>query len=90
MISRCFIAKVYQTGCALITPVPHISPRSLLSVGWDDNAGATLPFAAVARERRTAGPYAPPDFLSRSVALAKFLRLSLRKAAYVETFSFAK
>ena len=27
--------------------------------------------------------YAPPDFLLRRVALAKFMRLSLGKAAYV-------
>jgi hypothetical protein len=28
-------------------------------------------------------PYAPPDFLSRLVALANLIRLSLRKAAHV-------
>jgi hypothetical protein len=33
-------------------------------------------------ERRTAGPYAAPDFLSSLVALANFMRLSLLKAAY--------
>jgi hypothetical protein len=31
----------------------------------------------------TAGPSASPDFLSRLVALADFMRLSLRKAAHV-------
>ena len=33
--------------------------------------------------------YAPPDFLSISVALAKFLRPSLRRAAYVVVVSAA-
>jgi hypothetical protein len=34
--------------------------------------------------------YAPPDFLSSSVALMKFLRLSPRRAAYVVLVSDAK
>jgi hypothetical protein len=34
--------------------------------------------------------YAPPDFLSRLVALSKFLRLSLTKAAYADLVDFAK
>ena len=36
-------------------------------------------------EEKAAGPlhYATPDFLSSLVALANFMRLSLRKAAYV-------
>ena len=33
--------------------------------------------------------FAPPDFLLRLLALAKFLRLSLKKAAYVDPVSFA-
>jgi hypothetical protein len=32
---------------------------------------------------RTAGPSAAPDFLSKTVASVDFMRLSLRKAAYV-------
>jgi hypothetical protein len=34
--------------------------------------------------------FAAPDFLLNLVALAKFLRLSLRKAAYVAFFGFAR
>jgi hypothetical protein len=32
---------------------------------------------------RTAGPSAPPDFLSKTVTSVDFMRLSLRRAAYV-------
>jgi hypothetical protein len=32
---------------------------------------------------RTADPSAPPDFLSKTVASVDFMRLSLRRAAYV-------
>jgi len=42
------------------------------------------------REHRRSLHYAPPDFLLRLVALVKFLRLSLKKAAYVDLVSFAK
>src|ERR1700733_5377113 len=34
-------------------------------------------------DRRTAGPSAPPDFLSKTAASVDFMRLSLRRAAYV-------
>jgi hypothetical protein len=34
--------------------------------------------------------YAPPDLLSKLVALAMFMRLSLRKAAYVAVASAAR
>jgi hypothetical protein len=33
--------------------------------------------------------FAPPDFLLNLVTLVKFMRLSLRKAAYVAIFGFA-
>jgi hypothetical protein len=32
---------------------------------------------------RTAGPSAPPDFLSKTIASVDFMRLSSRRAAYV-------
>jgi hypothetical protein len=34
--------------------------------------------------------YAPPDFLSRPVALMIYMRLSLRRAAHVDVASSAK
>ena len=34
-------------------------------------------------EDETAGPSAPPDFLSKTIAAVDFMRLSLRRAAYV-------
>jgi hypothetical protein len=42
------------------------------------------------RENRRSLHSATPDFLSKSVALAKFMRLSLRKAAHVVVGGFAK
>jgi hypothetical protein len=54
-----------------------VRPKQLTGVQWRSKDGLCL------ASRRTAGPSAAPDFLSITVASVNFMRLSLRRAAYV-------
>ena len=58
--------------------------RKVTSSHDDESVGGTNGTEIFVREPgHTAGPSAPPDFLSKIVASMDFLRLSLRRAAYV-------
>jgi len=52
--------------------------------------GALWLAAAAGQEEPQIPPLRYPEFLSRSVALAKFMRLSLMKAAHVDLSDVAK
>jgi hypothetical protein len=50
-----------------------------MTIRWENYGTETF----VREPGRTAGPSAPPDFLSKTMASMDFVRLSLRRAAYV-------
>ena len=58
--------------------------------GFTPSSSTTVMYGLKNKRKKTAGPSAPPDFLWNLVALANFMRLSLRKAADLVVASAAR